>query len=904
MAAGQRSFEECVAAVDAAGKIGKQRALELLSEVNNRAEAMLQTGVPDRYLRAASDLADMELENARAARLDTLRNVAARTQIMQRAEAEAQGRVAPHISANLIPTNKLTLADGIRSQFHYMPGAQRNDNAEGLWFGLLKQSVSPLMNRLRQLGIEKAALSGAMDRGTREAMWRMNGGTPDPTIIISRNEQAFAEALMAPMRLLKERQNALGAKIGDAIDYVTHTLWNSRQLRLAAGPGASHEAAYQAWKARDVPRMAEKTFDGILPREGETMEAARERFIRSIYDATESGVHMGSPNMAGLDSDVGGYIPPAYEGTRNIARAASQQRVVYWKNAQAWGDHMREFGGGESLLANVVRTLDLGARRTALMHYGGTNPEGNFETIAQRLIEQHRTSDELGRLQNQLQGVRNVLGRLTGSLNAPLKEDAGQLTNQLMAAESVMHLGGVGLTHLTAAPATITSEMVHHGVGRIQTVINMITAAGRGTAERQEALADSGAYAHGWTNALQRVGTLGDTWRRDGIPGSVSWIAAHFMRLTGLPQILDSLQANAVKSVLMSRLGRQIERAFDEVEPHMQAGLRAYGIGPEEWSLLRSSSEPSIVEGNRWVTPGDALQSDPAAVEAVLRSRGILGEGAAPSEARMRLSPATIERAVKKFQWELGDKLLMYMNDAADRAVVRPGVRERAIVLGGLRPGGLQYFAARAISQFKMWPLAATAQILGRDIAKSLSGKEMATNLGFLVALSTVGGAMRMAVNDIATGRPQRDYRNPLTLLAALAQGGGLGIYGDFLFGETSRMSTGILSTVGGPIAGDGERLWNLFTRWKADMRTEPGKAMQHMWPDLAHLLVQHIPFANLIYLKGTLDYLLWYHLYEAASPGWWERTNRRLQKEQGRTMIGYRPGAHIPWTPFGIGGR
>jgi hypothetical protein len=34
---------------------------------------------------------------------------------------------------------------------------------------------------------------------------------------------------------------------------------------------------------------------------------------------------------------------------------------------------------------------------------------------------------------------------------------------------------------------------------------------------------------------------------------------------------------------------------------------------------------------------------------------------------------------------------------------------------------------------------------------------------------------------------------------------------------------------------------------------------------------IGHVPFGNLIYLKGALDYLL---IYEAISPGWWERTN------------------------------
>lgn len=890
-----RSFEECVEAVDAAGKIGKKAALDLLSEVYNRAETMQKTGAPDRYLMAASDLADRALADAQTAKLDSLRNAAVRADIMARVKTEAGDRVASGVGAQInIFKRNLDIADGLRSILHYLPGAARHDNVENLWVGLSRQLISPIGNRLRQLGLEKAAIADGLRGEVAEAMWRKNGGTANPTITISKNAQEIADAFWDPLQRVKERQNALGANIGDAIDYVTHTAWNPRQLRTAAGAGADREAAYQAWKARDVPRMAEKTFDDILPREGETQEAARERFIRSLYDATTSGVHLRGPNMGGFDA-LGDYIPPAYEGTRNLARAASQQRVVYWKDAQSWADHQREFGGGHSLYYDVVHTLDVGARRTALMQYLGTNPAANFETIAQRLIEQNRTSDELPRLESQLQGVRNVLGQLDGSLNVPVSEIATQLTNQLMAAEAITHLGGVSLTHLTAAPATFSSEMVHHGVGRLQTITNLLTAAGRGTVERQEALADAGAYAHGYTLALQRAGSLGEVWQRDGFPGFVSWASAHFMRLTGLPQILDALQANGVKSVLMSRLGREIDKDFADIEPHQQNALRHYGIGAEEWQLLRSSSDPSMVEGNRWVTPSDALNSDPAAVEALLRKAGQLGDTAGAS---------TIDAAVKKAQWELGDKVLMYLNDAADRGAVRPGVREKAMVLGNLRPGTPQYFVWRAVSQFKMWPLAATSQILGREIAMSLSGKEMAANIGILLALSAIGGSMRMAVNDVANGRPQRDYSNPVTLLAAAAQGGGLGIYGDFLFGETSRMSTGLASTLGGPIAGDVERLWNIFTRWKADMREEPAKAMQHMWPDLAHLAVQHIPMANLIYLKGALDYLLWYHLFEAASPGWWQRTNRRLEKEQGRTMVGYSPGRPIPWTPFGLGAR
>jgi hypothetical protein len=117
-------------------------------------------------------------------------------------------------------------------------------------------------------------------------------------------------------------------------------------------------------------------------------------------------------------------------------------------------------------------------------------------------------------------------------------------------------------------------------------------------------------------------------------------------------------------------------------------------------------------------------------------------------------------------------------------------------------------------------------------------------------------------------------------------------------------MGGGLWSTALGPTAGDAASLFQNFHR-ALDDATDPNVHHKNgpfadLWPDLAHFAVRHIPFANLIYLKGTADYMLWYHLYEAASPGWWERTNRRLERERGRSMMGYSPGGGVPWgTPL-----
>jgi hypothetical protein len=128
-----------------------------------------------------------------------------------------------------------------------------------------------------------------------------------------------------------------------------------------------------------------------------------------------------------------------------------------------------------------------------------------------------------------------------------------------------------------------------------------------------------------------------------------------------------------------------------------------------------------------------------------------------------------------------------------------------------------------------------------------------------------------------------------------------LGIYGDFLFGEANRMGSGLIGTVAGPGGSLLDRVLQMKNRFIEDLHTNSGKAWQHLWPDLAHLVVGQVPFASLIYLKGALDYMLWYHIYEAASPGWWGRTNRRLEKERGRTMTGYVPGGRVPFGVPGI---
>ncbi len=653
------------------------------------------------------------------------------------------------------------------------------------------------------------------------------------------------------------------------------------KLRRAAGPGATPDQAFGAWWEATEPRWAQKTFDDVEPRAGETPEDVRRRFGRSVFDALVTGVHMTPQGAFGIPEET--FIPKAFEGTSNVARKLSKSRTLFWKDADAWNDNQKQFGVPRTLSEGIMLTLDKSARQLALLDKLGTNPAGNFNLITRAIQERYRGDlDGVKKFQGRLAGLDAVMQHLDGRANIPANEMAARIGQNLRIWENLSSLGSVGLTHFASIWPTVTSEMAHHGESRLLTLGKLAQAMvrGRGSLERQEVLAQLGAYSDGMVRDMFSRFNAEDT-----IPGRMSALANVFMKYTGIRYIFDNTQA-AVREMLANHLARNAGKEFDALDPHLSQILGKYGLGADEWNLLRAVPDLPMSEGRAYLTPRDGLRVDPAGAEALLRSRGQLASDA---------DAGTIAHAVGQLQQGLSDKLYSYYGDAAAHSTVTPGVQERAFALGADRPGSLAGELRRFIAQFKMWPLAAMNQIIGREIHMSLSRGEAAWNIGLLVALSTAGGYLRLSVGDAAEGRLPRRPLDPAVLSQSLAEGGGLGVLGDFLFGEASRLNGGLVGATAGPAVGDADQLVKItFGEWKQ------GKAG---WLDLAHLLSRRVPFANLIYLKGALDYLLWYHLYEAASPGWWERTNRRLLRQTGHAMSGYSPGAGVPWTPFGNSG-
>jgi hypothetical protein len=138
-----------------------------------------------------------------------------------------------------------------------------------------------------------------------------------------------------------------------------------------------------------------------------------------------------------------------------------------------------------------------------------------------------------------------------------------------------------------------------------------------------------------------------------------------------------------------------------------------------------------------------------------------------------------------------------------------------------------------------------------------------------------------MQAKEVLKGREPRPPTMD-TFVAAMLQGGGLGIYGDFLFGQANRYGSGTLETLMGPAIGTFTDAIDLLQRSR-DVVTGGEVDLSG---DVTRLIKSNLPFANLFYAKFGLDYAVWYQLQEMQNPGYLRRMERRVQRENNQEYI------------------
>lgn len=244
-----------------------------------------------------------------------------------------------------------------------------------------------------------------------------------------------------------------------------------------------------------------------------------------------------------------------------------------------------------------------------------------------------------------------------------------------------------------------------------------------------------------------------------------------------------------------------------------------------------------------------------------------------------------VDRILEAQRLQLEIKLRGFFADEQRFGYIETDAASRRVGLlnSAAPPGTVTGEFLRTLLQFKGYPIAFTQRVLGRAVLgfgapgqdrtvgdRLLQGQ----HIGQVLLLMTFFGYLSMTLKDLARGNTPRDPTNPKTVLAAMAQGGGAGIFGDFLFAEASRFGNRPLETAFGPTAATLASAIDLFNAAR-EGDAQAGRAL--------NLALANTPFASLWYVRPATELLFLNELRESLSPGQASRLERERYRDFGQ---------------------
>lgn len=595
-------------------------------------------------------------------------------------------------------------------------------------------------------------------------------------------------------------------------------------------------AGFEKWRDTIAPRLAERTFDGV---------ADKDAFLRAVYDNLRTGNHMGSEGA--FSGSFNGI------GPGNLAKRLSEGRVLHFTDADAWLEYNAQFGIG-TVQDGVMAGLRNAARASTAMETWGTNPAAMFERVVKEQIDAAKkagaSEKEIARLETGLPGrksglapgLRDLFEASTGldtNVGNPRAAMIGQGVRNLTA---MAKLGGMVLSQFSDISARAL-VLRHNGVNMLEGMSDGLTSIlkGRGGAAAQDAANMAGVGFDGMLNgAFSRYAGV------DGVPGTMTRLMSTFMRVNGASWMQDTLEGGMGK-FLAHNLYRMRALDFDMLPDRLRTSLNRYGITAEDWATIRTKGSKAA-DGHDYIF---AQSIDDAA---------------------------------------LSDKLFTYYVDQAREGMTMGGAAERAWVTQFGPAGSLPGEMARFMLQFKNFSMTYARRHLGREFVRS--GVDF-MGVANMAVWGTMTGYMAMVAKDLAKGREPRDPTRPDTWGAAFLQGGGAGIYGDFLLGEYNRFGQTLGQTAMGPTVSLASDWLAIFAKIASGGLGEMGVAGLGKEQDWGKIGVQGIrtvtnttPFLNLFYTRAALDYAILYNVQESLDPGAMRRLERRLKKENDQEFL------------------
>ena len=626
----------------------------------------------------------------------------------------------------------------------------------------------------------------------------------------------------------RERKNRAGAFIGEREDFLVRQSHDSRQIQKA-GP--------ETYKA-DLRRLLhEDTFKNF------TSETEINSYIDDLYKRFVTGKHYlvddGAQDLVGSPRSV------------NLAKKLSQARSLHFKDGASAFEYATKYSEG-TIWEKVAEQTRQDARTITLIEMYGPNPKAMHEAI--KLDIEKRLFDKGEVLSDfQKKALDAAFAKLNGELDIPSSYTLAEVSFGIRALENMSKLGGAVLSAF--------SDVVFKGA----------------TLNRRTDLGFLGSYARAFEGLISRVpkadrdhvnsmtgiyldATLGSMHLRagsiDAMPGRFSKLQEQFFRWS----LLQGWTVNHKKGVVAAvshDLARYRNTAFDALPEKTRRNLEMHNITADEWSVVGKMETVNPETGNHFVTAPPVYDLADDVIDGII--------------ARQRGTTDITDNMRMQFKDELATKIQSLIADIADEAVITPGKREQVLMTFGTQKGTYLGEFLRFVMQFKSFPVTViTKQMLPAYYGAGGGLKGFAA-LAPLIVATTVFGYLSGAAKDALKGRKPKDPKALKTWKDALVRGGGLGIYGDFLFQEYSKYGRSFQETAMGPAVGTFSDALALAYK-SATLNADAG--------DYFRFIKGITPYSNLFYTEMAMNYLLFYNFMEAADPGYLSRMERARRRD------------------------
>ena len=667
------------------------------------------------------------------------------------------------------------------------------------------------------------------------------------------NARKIAEAIRNMQKTGIDRKNRAGANVGTLANYVVR---QAHDVLLMRGKGTLEDK--NKWINFIKPLLdLEKTLEDMPARAKDGSAMNEEKFLGDIYDNLVSGDHRKTDALYGADG-VESRLS-AYRGAGNLAKKMSAERVLHFKDGESSFAYANEYSR-QPLRDSVFSALSHDAQSIALLETFGTNPKNMFDMLlddaSRPLKAQPKLREKFSQrvLRNQfaeLDGTTRAIGAGTPILGTSVT--AAGIASGFRAVQAMSKLGFATISSFSdiATKAAFINSNTDRNIFKSYGVAMRDTFRIFNSKEQKELAL---LLNIGFENELAEIHARFSS--NDSAPGAISRAQQVFFKLNGM-QWWNSTQKVGVARMLAADLASYATKDFSNVPASTQRLLKLYGITELEWPLFKGL-DMTMADGNKYLTTDIIDTLTDAAIDPVISKQ--LGTTAITDNMR-----AT-------FKTELRTKISSYYTDSADTAIPTPGARERAIMNLGQPRGTVVGEALRMVMQLKGFPITYVTKGFGRQY---VSGGKV--GLAKMMVGTTMMGYLANATKDILKGKEPMDvfddetFIDKSTLLRAFTQGGGLGIYGDFIFGEFNRYGQSPLETFAGPSLGTAGDVLKLFAKWR-DGDDAAAESVR--------LMLRNTPYMNLFYSKLALDHLFLYELQEFASPGYFRRMEKRMRDD------------------------